>query len=253
MASQKQKYYVVWCGTQPGIYRSWAECEQQVKGVAGAKYKAYATPAEAEAAYAAGAPTYPSRPTKSKTLQAKSASQQGGSEALSTMSQVRPAMSGGGQSGLPANPPEDRHDTVLPLPREVTADAWAVDAACSGNPGAMEYRGVDLATGAEVFHYGPILGTNNIGEFLAIVHALSLMQRERICKTIYSDSRNALNWVRKKKCNTKLPRTKRSEQVHALIERAESWLAQNDCSTYVIKKWETNRWGEIPADFGRKK
>lgn len=232
MPSQKQKYYVVWHGAQPGIYRSWLECERQVKGVAGAKYKAYGTLPEAEAAYAAGTPAYPSR--------------QGGGAA-------RRAMTAAGQNGLPANPPENRHDTVLPLPREVTADAWAVDAACSGNPGAMEYRGVDLATGAEVFHYGPILGTNNIGEFLAIVHALSLMQRERISKTIYSDSRNALNWVRKKKCNTKLPRNKRSEQAHSLIERAEAWLAQNDCSAYVLKKWETDRWGEIPADFGRKK
>ena len=49
------------------------------------------------------------------------------------------------------------------------ASAWAVDAACSGNPGPMEYRGIDLATGAEIFHFGPVHGTNNIGEFLAIV------------------------------------------------------------------------------------
>ena len=86
------------------------------------------------------------------------------------------------------NPPSYRNDTVLPLPMEVTADAWAVDAACSGNPGPMEYRGIDLATGAVVFHYGPVHGTNNIGEFLAIVHALALMEQKGIRKTIYSDS-----------------------------------------------------------------
>ena len=72
------------------------------------------------------------------------------------------------------NPPTNRHDTVLPLPLEVRADAWAVDAACSGNPGPMEYQAIDLQTGARVFHYGPVHGTNNIGEFLAIVHALAL-------------------------------------------------------------------------------
>ena len=102
------------------------------------------------------------------------------------------------------NPPSYRNDTVLPLPMEVTADAWAVDAACSGNPGPMEYRGIDLATGAVVFHYGPVHGTNNIGEFLAIVHALALMEQKGIRKTIYSDSHNAILWVSKKQCKTKL-------------------------------------------------
>ena len=77
---------------------------------------------------------------------------------------------------MPVNPPSWRNDTVLPLPNEVRANAWAVDAACSGNPGPMEYQCIDLQTGAQVFHYGPIHGTNNIGEFLAIVHALALMQ-----------------------------------------------------------------------------
>lgn len=76
------------------------------------------------------------------------------------------------------NPPSWRTDTVLPLPNEVRADAWAVDAACSGNPGPMEYRGIDLATGAMLFHFGPMKGTNNIGEFLAIVHALALMEKQ---------------------------------------------------------------------------
>ena len=85
------------------------------------------------------------------------------------------------------NPPDYRHDTVLPLPMEVTANAWAVDAACSGNPGPMEYQAIDLATGAQVFHFGPLHGTNNIGEFLAIVHALALLDRQGVTgKTIYS-------------------------------------------------------------------
>jgi len=101
------------------------------------------------------------------------------------------------------NPPDYRHDTVLPLPSEVRADAWAVDAACSGNPGPMEYQGIDLATGQRVFHFGPIHGTNNIGEFLAIVHALALMKQHGLHdKTIYSDSYNAILWVSKKKCKT---------------------------------------------------
>lgn len=152
----------------------------------------------------------------------------------------------------PFNPPDYRHDTVLPLPQEVSAQAWAVDAACSGNPGPMEYRCVDLATGAEVFHFGPVHGTNNIGEFLAIVHALALMERDGIKgKIIYSDSRNAMLWVKKKQCKTKLARTQRTEQLYQIIARAENWLRTHQINTPILK-WETQKWGEVPADFGRK-
>ena len=153
-------------------------------------------------------------------------------------------------SELP-NPPDYRHDTVLPLPMEVTADAWAVDAACSGNPGQMEYQGIDLATGAQVFHFGPVHGTNNIGEFLAIVHALALMEQRGIRKTIYSDSYNAILRVSKKKCKTTLERTPQTEHLYAIIARAEAWLRAHAVTIPIIK-WETTKWGEIPADFGRK-
>ncbi len=151
------------------------------------------------------------------------------------------------------NPPEYRNDTVLPLPPEVKANAWAVDAACSGNPGKMEYRGVDLATGQQIFHFGPIKGTNNIGEFLAIVHALALFEKQGIKdKVIYSDSYNAILWVNKKKCKTTLTRETATEQVLNMVERAEFWLRTHTYTTPIIK-WETGKWGEIPADFGRKK
>ena len=149
------------------------------------------------------------------------------------------------------NPPSYRNDTVLPLPMEVTANAIAVDAACSGNPGKMEYRGIDLATGAQVFHFGPVYGTNNIGEFLAIVHALALMEKTGVKKTIYSDSYNAILWVNKKQCKTKLERTPRTEQLFGIIARAENWLRTHAITTPIIK-WETKKWGEVPADFGRK-
>ncbi len=150
-----------------------------------------------------------------------------------------------------ANPPDYRNDTVLPLPTDVRADAWAVDAACSGNPGPMEYRGIDLATGEQVFHYGPVHGTNNIGEFLAIVHALALMEQRGIRKAVYSDSYNAILWVNKRKCKTKLELTPKTAELYKVIARAERWLATHSYSTPIIK-WETQKWGEVPADFGRK-
>ena len=133
------------------------------------------------------------------------------------------------------------------------AGAWAVDAACSGNPGPMEYQCIDLQTGAQVFHFGPVQGTNNIGEFLAIVHALALMEKQGIKdKVIYSDSYNAILWVKKKKCKTTLTRNSATEQLYQIIERAEQWLMTHNVTTPIIK-WETKQWGEIPADFGRKK
>jgi ribonuclease HI len=135
----------------------------------------------------------------------------------------------------------------------IIKDSISVDAACSGNPGDMEYRGVRTATGEEIFRVGPMPdGTNNIGEFLAIVHALAwLQQHGKPNLPIYSDSRNAQLWVKARTCRTKLARTGRNDQIFTLIDRAEKWLAVNKVTNPIIK-WETKVWGEIPADFGRK-
>ena len=141
--------------------------------------------------------------------------------------------------------------TLDTLPSVVERYALAVDAACSGNPGPMEYRGVYLGDGKEIFHFGPVHGTNNIGEFLAIVHALAMLDKQGLKMTIYSDSRTAISWVRKKSCKTQLERTEETEQLFQLIERAEGWLKAHRV-TIPIVKWETEQWGEIPADFGRK-
>jgi len=143
-------------------------------------------------------------------------------------------------------------DALKQLPDNFDMNCVAVDAACSGNPGRMEYRGVYLLTGQEIFHFGPVYGTNNIGEFLAIVHALALMKQKGICMTIYSDSRNALAWVKQKKCKTKLERSSKTEEIFQMIERAETWLETHTYSDIPLLKWETNLWGEVPADFGRK-
>lgn len=223
----KEKYYVVWKGLQPGIYRSWTDCERQVKGVEGSSYKSFKTAEEAEEAFKVGENVAARKTTGGAKKRTKAL------------------------DGL-QNPPDYRHDTVLPLPPEVSANAIAVDAACSGNPGAMEYRGVDLATGQQLFHFGPVYGTNNIGEFLAIVHALALFDKHGVTgKTVYSDSRNAILWVKKKQCKTKLPLDSRTAELHSIISRAENWLRSHRVATPIVK-WETTKWGEIPADFGRK-
>ena len=150
------------------------------------------------------------------------------------------------------NNASQKEDIPKQLPENFDMNCVAVDAACSGNPGPMEYRGVYLLTGQEIFHFGPVYGTNNIGEFLAIVHALALMKQKNISMTIYSDSRNALSWIKQKKCKTKLERTTKTEKLFQMIERAENWLKTHTYSEIPVLKWETEEWGEVPADFGRK-
>ena len=209
----KKRYYTVWKGVQPGVYDSWTDCQLQIKNYKGALYKSFASREEAEKALNSPAHHYvgPAARTKAETDPAPS--QQ--------------------------------------LPENFNLNCLAVDAACSGNPGPMEYRGVYLLTGQEVFHFGPVHGTNNIGEFLAIVHGLALLKQKGSAMPIYSDSRNALGWVKKKKCKTTLARTPKTEQLFQLIERAENWLKNNTYTTPLLK-WETDQWGEVPADFGRK-
>ncbi len=212
--AKKSKYYVVWVGKETGVFRSWTECELQIKGFPNAKYKSFETEAEALAAYHSGPEDY---------LQKKEAD----------MSQIYPDY-----RNLEVGGPE--------------LEALAVDAACSGNPGKMEYRGVYIRSREEVFHLGPLeQGTNNIGEFLAIVHGLALMKQKNINLPLYSDSANAISWIKQKKCKTKLERTEKNAPIFELIARAEKWLRENTYTT-EIRKWETHEWGEIPADFGRK-
>ena len=210
--NKKPKYYVVWQGVEPGIYETWEECLLQTKGFAGAKYKSFESMQEAEEAFASSPYDY-----------------------------VKPKA----EKATPSRKKDD------PMPLEVLENSLAVDAACSGNPGQMEYRGVHVASRQQIFHFGPMYGTNNIGEFLAIVHGLALLKQKNIQMPIYSDSVNAIGWVKKKQCKTKLERNEKSEELFKLIERAEKWLAQNTYTTQILK-WDTKKWGEIPADFGRK-
>lgn len=128
-----------------------------------------------------------------------------------------------------------------------------VDAACSGAPGKLEYRGVNTETGEEIFHAGPYAdGTNNVGEFLAIVHTLTWQAKHNVHLPIYSDSENAILWVTTCVCKTKLRHTPKNAILFAIIRSAENWLAENELPENKLIKWDTGLWGENPADFGRK-
>ena len=206
-----KKFYVVWNGVHPGIYDNWEDCKLQVFGFENARYKSFDTLSESREAYEKGSAAYRKAPER-KIVDLQ------------------------------------KNDSAGFFMRE----SLAVDAACSGNPGSMEYRGVFVASGKEIFRIGPLAqGTNNIGEFLAIVHAIALMKQKNIDIPVYSDSLNAIIWVRKKQCKTQLRQTPENTPVFDLIRRAEKWLLENTYSNPVLK-WDTAAWGEIPADFGRK-
>ncbi|RIV34863.1 ribonuclease H [Flagellimonas lutimaris] len=210
--AKKKKFYVVWKGKHPGIFESWADCKAQIDGVQGAQYKSFSTFAEAKKAFNGNYLEYKGK-SKSKT---------------------------------------DLTPEELLKIGDPNYNSIAVDAASSGNPGKMEYRGVDTKTKRVLFHQGPFeQGTNNVGEFLALVHGLAFLKQQKSERILYSDSRIAIGWVRKKKCGTKLNKTAKNAQLFELIERAEEWLKKNRFNTPIVK-WETKAWGEIPADFGRK-
>ncbi len=156
-----------------------------------------------------------------------------------------------GKYGVHVGKPVSGGDWLL-APDPPVAASLAVDAACSGSPGPLEYRGVDLRTGKELFREGPYKnGTNNVGEFLAIVHALVLLEKRRSPIPVYSDSDTAIAWVKKKHCNTALAADGTNTALFKLIDTAEDWLADHKSANPVLK-WDTRAWGEIPADFNRK-
>ncbi|HEA20044.1 MAG TPA: ribonuclease H [Pricia antarctica] len=210
--AKKQKFYTVWKGKRPGIYDNWKDCKAAIDGYKGAQYKSFSTFAEAKKAYNGNYEEYK-----------------------------------GKKKGVPSLSPEQLLKYGTPNFHSIS-----VDAASSGNPGVMEYRGVDTKTGQKLFHQGPFAqGTNNIGEFLALVHGLAFLKQKNSDRIIYTDSRTAMSWVRKQTCNTKLKETPKNKTLFELVRRALDWLKNNSYNTPIVK-WETKAWGEIPADFGRK-
>ena len=221
----KQKYYVVWNGREPGVYDNWSDCEEQILNFPGAKYKSFSTSAEAAKAFRGS--DEDSDPADLGSLLIAAADRR---ESTSHYADIPSYMS---------NPDIDK-------------DAWAVDASCMGNPGIMEYRGVELATGREIFKVGPFQdGTNNIGEFLAIVHALAEMNRRNEWHNIYSDSKTAQAWIRNRQVKTQLKQTDRNARLFELLGRGLVWIRSHSWPVKIMK-WQTEMWGEIPADFGRK-
>lgn len=210
--AKKKKFYVVWKGKHSGIFKTWDDCKAQITGYKGAQYKSFSTFAEAKKAFNRNYSEYAESKSKVRKL---------------TQEELL-------KYGTP------------------NYHSISVDAASSGNPGVMEYQGVDTKTKKLLFKQGPFeQGTNNIGEFLALVHGIAYLKERKSDRVLYTDSRIAMGWVRKKTCNTKLQETAKNAALFDMIRRAIKWLKENDYNTPIVK-WETKAWGEIPADFGRK-
>lgn len=209
----KKKFYVVWKGRKTGVFTSWNACKRQIDGFEGAEYKSFSSLGEAEIASKKFYKDYKGKNTKKRVLST-----------------------------------DEKEKYGKPI-----LESIAVDAACSGNPGKMEYRGVLTHSKKEIFKKGPYLrGTNNIGEFLALVHGIALLKsKNKEDIPIYSDSKIAMSWVRQKRCKTNITFDASNKDLLEMIKRAENWLKNNSFKNPILK-WETKAWGEIPADFGRK-
>lgn len=208
----KKKYYVVWVGRQTGIFETWEDCNEQIFGFPKAIYKSFKTKELAEQAFNSSSKEFIGKDIFETEL---------------TEEQLK-------KIGDPIK------------------DSISVDGAWNISTGIVEYQGVHTQTGKVLFKAGPFEdGTNNIVEFLAIVHALAYCKQRNIKLPIYSDSRNAIGWVRDKKVRTNHDKSDKNVNLFELIDRANKWLNENTYENEILK-WETKAWGENPADFGRK-
>jgi len=269
------KYYVVWKGKKTGVFTSWDHVKTLIQGVPGAKYKSFTSKEEADRAFRDPSSVV-STPKKKKAKYyviwdgAQSAIYTDWDVAQHKLKGIpRDHFKTFGSRVLaekallegPANyvgkdfrKTQDLSEAAIAKIGQPIELSLAVDAACNEMTGVMEYQGVwTFDTDQTLFRKGPYAGgTNNIGEFLALVHALALFAQKKDPKfatmPIYSDSKIAMKWIVAKKCRTK---AQPGREVADLIRRAELWLASNSFQNPIIK-WETKVWGEIPADFGRK-
>lgn len=238
--AEKRKFYVVWEGREPGIYEDWDDCLAQVDGFPGAKYKSFKSQDEAVKAFRGDG-------REEELLLARIALKNIEAAAEPSAEATTPS------SGSPlAAPSPASYPDYSRIP-EINLSAIATDGACAGNPGMMEYRCVKVATGEEVFHIGPLPdGTNNVAEYLALVHALALLFKQNDPTTpIYTDSATAVAWVRNRGCRTQLTPTERNRKIFEMLARANLWLRSHTPRNPILR-WNTPLWGEIPADFGRK-
>lgn len=208
----KPKFYVVWVGRQTGVFETWEDCKAQIDRYPKSIYKSFKTRQLAEQAFISSSSEFIGKDFFETEL-------------------------------------SDEQVNLIGTPIE---DSISVDGAWNTSTGIVEYQGVHTTTKKQLFKVGPLEdGTNNIVEFLGIVHALAYCKQNQINLPIYSDSRNAINWVRDKEARTNHKKSEKNIKLFNMLDRAVKWLNENEYENEVLK-WETKAWGENPADFGRK-
>lgn len=212
MTKKEKKYYVVWEWRNKWVFDNRDLCKEQIHQFPWAKYISFSSKELAEKAFLSNSNEFIWK-----------------KEFESTLSK------------------EELEKIWKPILESICVDwAWNTDT------GDIEYQCVDTKTKQLIFRKWPYCDwTNNIAEFLWLIHALAYCKKNNLNTTIYTDSMTAISWVRKKKALTKLQKNDRNKELFELVERAENWLNNNSFSNRILK-WETRGWWEIPADFGRK-
>jgi ribonuclease HI len=208
----KQKYYVVWKGRKTGVFDNWEMCQAQIAGFPQAVFKSFENKLLAHKAFTESPAKYMTKAGEKPEV----------SDLL-------------------------KKSVGKPNPASI-----AVDGAWNTKTGDCEYQGVHVQSGKVLFRQGPFEdGTNNIVEFLGIVHALAYCKQNNLSVPIYSDSKTAISWVKNKVAKTEHSRSPRNKELFEMMDRGIQWLKANTYSNPILK-WETKVWGENPADFGRK-
>jgi ribonuclease HI len=154
----KKKFYAIAVGRKPGIYTNWPDAQAQVMAFAGARYKGFATRAEAEAWIKN--PIYPGPATKTKS----------------------------GKKAKPATAKAFKEGEIVIY----------TDGGARFNPGPGGYGIVMIEDGTrQEFSGGYRLTTNNRMELKGCIVALRQLKSMNKSATLYSDSKYVVNGITK--------------------------------------------------------
>lgn len=119
------------------------------------------------------------------------------------------------------------------------------DAGTHGNPGPCEYQVCDLK-GKVLEHKKLGVHTNNYAELAGIGAMLQYAAINGITKC-WTDSQIAIGWIASGRLG---PTVHERDVILRMVTEIQTILRKNP--KLELLKWHTKKWGEIPADFGRK-
>lgn len=133
------------------------------------------------------------------------------------------------------------------------------DASYLSNTKLLEFRVVNIETGQELYRnsFADTLHTTNIGEFFGLVRGIKIHIDSNLALDypIFSDSQVAIGWVNGLYVNSKNLRKPENRLFFPFVEKGLEYLRKITKAKKMppVLKWRTDIWGEIPADFDRKK